>query len=74
MNGGRREAGDQENTSFEVLRSDLHHVNAGFDSSEPTEAPEGAHRFPRRSREDEVPREPLAERVRSGRRKKPPKG
>jgi hypothetical protein len=73
MNGGRSEAGDQENTQFEFLGSDLHHVKAGFDSSEPAEAPEGAQRFPRR-REDDVPKEPLAERLRRGSRKTPPKG
>lgn len=68
MNRGRPEAGDHENTQFEFLGSDLHHVKAGFDSSEPTEAPEGARRFPRRSNERDVPRELLAERLRRGRR------
>jgi hypothetical protein len=52
----------------------LHHVKAGFDFSEPAEAPEGAQRFPRRSKEHDVPREPLAERFRRGHRKRPPKG
>lgn len=69
MNRGRPEAGDQENTQFEFLGSDLHHVNAGFDSSEPMEAPEGAQRFPRRSSEHDVPRESLAERLRRDRRR-----
>jgi hypothetical protein len=69
MNDRRLEAGDQENTDFEVLRSDLHHVKAGFDFSQPAEAPEGARRFPRRSADDEVPKESLAERVRRGHRK-----
>lgn len=64
MNGGRLEAGDQENTQFEFIGSDLHHVKAGFDSSEPAEAPEDAQRFPRRSEEHDVPREPLAKRLR----------
>jgi hypothetical protein len=74
MDGKRLEAGDQENAQFEFLGSDLHHVKAGFDSSEPTEAPEGAQRFPRRSNERDVPKEPLAERLRRGRRKAPRKG
>jgi hypothetical protein len=74
MNGRRPEAGDQENTQFEFLGSDLHHVKAGFDSSEPTEAPEGAQRFPRRRKEQDVPKEPLAERLRRGGGKRPPKG
>ena len=74
MNGGRQEAGDQENTQFEFIGTDLHHVKAGFDSSESAEAPEGAQRFPRRSEEHEVPREPLAERLRRGRGKRPRKG
>ena len=67
MNGGRAEAGDQENTQFEFLGSGVQHVKAGFDASEPTEAPEGAQRFPRRSKEHDVPRETLAERLRRGR-------
>ena len=71
MNGRRPEAGDHENTQFEFLPSDMHHVRAGFDVSEPSEAPEGARRFPRRSKESDVPREPLADRIRSGRRQPP---
>ena len=68
MNRGRPEAGDNENTEFEFLGSDLHHVRAGFDASEPTEEPAGARRFPRRVNADEVPRETLAERLRRGHR------
>jgi hypothetical protein len=69
MDPKRPEAGDHENTRFEFLPSDLHHVSAGFDSSEPGEAPEGARRFSRRSEENDVPRESLAERLRRGRQR-----
>jgi hypothetical protein len=69
MKRAQPEAGDQGNTHFELLGSDLHHVKAGFDSRMPAKAPDGAQRFPRRSKEQDVPKESLADRLRQGRRK-----
>jgi hypothetical protein len=69
MNRRRPEVGDQENASFETLDSDLHHVKSGFDSGEEPEKREGAHRFPRRSNEEDVPKESLADRLRSDRQR-----
>jgi hypothetical protein len=67
MNKRRPEAGDQENAEFEYLGSNLHHVRVGFDAGEAADAVEGARRFPRRSKEEDVPRESLADRLRRGR-------
>ena len=69
MNNRQPEAGDQENTEFEYLGSNLHHVKVGFDASQPAEPVEGAKRFPRRSAEEDVPRESLSDRLRKGRGK-----
>lgn len=69
MNKRRPEAGDQENTEFEYLGSNLHHVKVGFDAGKPAGTVEGAMRFPRRSKEEDVPKESLADRLRKGRGK-----
>jgi len=72
MNRRRLEAGDHENTSFEVVGTDSHHVKPGFDPgeevSEAQEA-EGAVRFPHRRGEEDVPKGSLADRLRDDKRR-----
>lgn len=65
MSRRRLHVGDHENTDFETVDVDSHHVKPGFDSGdEESESQEGEHRFPHRRREEDVPKTPLAERLR----------
>ncbi len=70
MNSKRSEIGDDDNTSFELPDSSLEDLKPGFDHREEKreETAEGHHdRFPRRDKK-EIPREPLAERIRKARK------
>jgi hypothetical protein len=69
--GGRKmdanglEVGDERNTRFELPES-RRDVTPGFDpDEEPSAVSEGHSRFPRRRREEDIPQESLAERIRS---------
>ena len=60
--------GDQQNTPFEILESDVQHAKPGLDfGEERPQVGEGEHRFPRRSEEKDIPRASLADRIRSAR-------
>jgi hypothetical protein len=71
MDRRRPEAGDRDNAPFEIVSTDLHHVTSGFDSGEIEPRMENDdRRFPRRSSEEEVPRESLAARIHGGPRRR----
>ena len=64
MDANRSEVGDEKNTPFELpdFRKD---VTPGFDSDEePSEVSEGQDPFPRRGKQEDIPQESLAERIR----------
>jgi hypothetical protein len=67
MDPNRPEVGDERNTRFELPES-RRDVTPGFDSDEePSAVSEGHYRFPRRRREEDIPQQSLAERIRSDR-------
>jgi hypothetical protein len=67
MDGNRSEVGDERNTSFE-LPEYTKEVTSGFDpGEEPSEVSEGHDRFPQRLKQEDIPQESLAERIRRDR-------
>jgi hypothetical protein len=67
MDGNRSEVGDERNTPFE-LPEYTKEVTSGFDpGEEPSEVSEGHDRFPQRLKQEDIPQESLAERIRRDR-------
>ena len=67
MDANRSEVGDEKNTSFE-LPDFRKEVTSGFDpGEEPSEVSEGHDRFPQRLKQEDIPQESLAERIRRDR-------
>jgi hypothetical protein len=66
MGAKRPEVGDERNTSF-VPPEFMRNLTPGFHDEEPTSEAEGEYRFPRRRRQEDVPQESLAERIRKDR-------
>jgi hypothetical protein len=64
MDANSPDAGDERNTRFELPES-VQEVTSGFDSDdEPAAVSEGHYRFPRRRKQEDIPQESLAERIR----------
>jgi hypothetical protein len=69
MDGNRSEVGDERNTPFELPES-TKDITSGFDpGEEPSEVSEseGHDRFPQRLKQEDIPQESLAERIRRDR-------
>jgi hypothetical protein len=67
MDGDRSEIGDERNTPFE-LPEYTKEVTSGFDpGEEPSEVSEGHDRFSQRLKQEDIPQESLAERIRRDR-------
>ena len=71
MNLKTSQVSDEENTAFVPQSANLTNASAGFDASEQQaekgQPPTRQHRFPRRKSKDEIPQEPLADRLRAKR-------